>query len=236
MTVDADGHHETWSLRRADDVAELDGVELHPAHSRSALRWRGSLGLLLGLEHLDRDAVRVVDGDEVRAHEPGSALEHGDELLVERARRLGLIVNVHMDNGRMHDRPLSACLRRGHIRCSTTVVIDASVKPMGEPVKRPYRSPLREQAAQRTRTQIRDAAAQLFAEQGYALTTMRQIAENAEVSERTAYLAFPSKLDLFMGVIGVATAGDDQPIPIAQRPEFQAALSERDGKKALGLV
>ena len=79
---------------------------------------------------------------------------------------------------------------------------------MGEPVKRPYRSPLREQAARRTRTQIRDAAARLFVQQGYALTTMRQIADNAEVSERTAYLALPSKLDLFMEVIGVATAGD----------------------------
>jgi AcrR family transcriptional regulator len=62
---------------------------------------------------------------------------------------------------------------------------------------------------------------------------MRQIADNAEVSERTAYLAFPSKLDLFMEVIGVATAGDDRPIPLAERPEFQSALSERDGKKAL---
>jgi len=107
---------------------------------------------------------------------------------------------------------------------------------MGEPVKRPYRSPLREQAARRTRTQIREAAARLFVQQGYALTTMRQIADTAEVSERTAYLAFPSKLDLFMEVIGVATAGDDQPIPIAERPEFQSALSERDGYKALGLL
>ena len=107
---------------------------------------------------------------------------------------------------------------------------------MGGPVKRPYRSPLREQAARRTRIQIRDAAARLFVQQGYALTTMRQIAESAEVSERTAYLVFPSKLDLFMEVIGIATAGDDQPIPIAERPEFQSALSERDGKKALGLL
>ena len=108
--------------------------------------------------------------------------------------------------------------------------------PMGGPVKRPYRSPLREQAARRTRSQIRDAAARLFVQQGYALTTMRQIADTAEVSERTAYLAFPSKLDLFMDVIGVATAGDDQPIPIAERSEFQSSLSERDGKKALGLL
>src|SRR5690242_1682636 len=113
---------------------------------------------------------------------------------------------------------------RGTFRCSITVVIAGSLNPMGGPVKRPYRSPLREQAAR------------LFVRQGYALTTMRQIAEEAEVAERTAYLAFPSKLDLFMEVIGVATAGDDQPIPIAERPEFQSALSERDGRKALGLL
>jgi len=104
---------------------------------------------------------------------------------------------------------------------------------MSEPVKRQYRSPLREQAARRTRAQIRDAAARLFVRQGYAATTMRQIAEEAEVSERTTYLAFPSKLDLFIEAIGVAMAGDDRPVPIAERPEFQAALFERDGKKAL---
>src|SRR4029077_4973096 len=120
--------------------------------------------------------------------------------------------------------------------CSLTVVIAGSLNPMGGPVKRPYRSPLREQGGRRTRAQIQDAAARLFVQQGYALTTMRQIADNAEVSERTAYLAFPSKLDLFMEVIGLATAGDDQPIPIAERPEFQFALSERDGQKALGLL
>ena len=106
---------------------------------------------------------------------------------------------------------------------------------MGGPVKRPYRSPLREQAARRTRTQIRDAAARLFVRQGYAATTMRQISEEAQVSERTTYLVFPSKLDLLLEVIGVATAGDDRPVPIAERPEFQAALSEHDGEKALAL-
>jgi AcrR family transcriptional regulator len=104
---------------------------------------------------------------------------------------------------------------------------------MSDPVKRRYRSPLREQSAQRTRAQIRDSAAQLFLRHGYAATTMRQIAEEAQVSERTTYLAFASKFDLFMEVIGVATTGDDQSVPLAERPEFQAALSERDGRKAL---
>jgi len=106
---------------------------------------------------------------------------------------------------------------------------------MNEPVKRPYKSPLREEAARRTRSQIRDAAASLFVRQGYAATTMRQISEEAQVSERTTYLVFPSKLELLLEVIGVATAGDDRPVPIADRPEFQAALSEHDGERALEL-
>ena len=104
---------------------------------------------------------------------------------------------------------------------------------MDETVKRRYRSPVREQAAQRTRAQIRDAAARLFVRQGYAGTTMRQIAEEADVSERTTYLVFPSKLDLLVEAIEVATTGDELPIPLANRPEFQAALSEPDGKRAL---
>jgi AcrR family transcriptional regulator len=104
---------------------------------------------------------------------------------------------------------------------------------MKEPVKRRYRSPLREESARRTRAQIRDAAARLFVRQGYAVTTMREIADEAAVSERTTYLAFPTKLELLLEVIGVSTAGDDQPLPLAERPGFQAAVAARDGKQAL---
>jgi hypothetical protein len=38
----------------------------------------------------------------VRA-ESGSSPEHWDELLVKRTLRLGLIVDVHVDNGGMHE-------------------------------------------------------------------------------------------------------------------------------------
>jgi AcrR family transcriptional regulator len=64
---------------------------------------------------------------------------------------------------------------------------------------------------------------------------MREIAGLAEVSERTVYAVFPTKLDLFNEVIGVAMAGDDRPIPIADRPEFREALDEQDGARALRL-
>jgi AcrR family transcriptional regulator len=110
------------------------------------------------------------------------------------------------------------------------------LNPVSGPVKRSYRSPLREEAAKRTRAQIRDVARSLFSAQGYATTTMRQIAEQAGVAERTVYAVFPTKLALFVEVVGVALAGDDRPLPLAARPEFQATLHERDGELALQMV
>jgi AcrR family transcriptional regulator len=83
--------------------------------------------------------------------------------------------------------------------------------------------------------QIREAAARLFISQGYGATSMREISEEAQVSERTTYLAYPSKLELLLEVIGFANTGDDDPTPLAERPEFRGALSEHDGKKALEL-
>jgi AcrR family transcriptional regulator len=107
---------------------------------------------------------------------------------------------------------------------------------MSRPVKRPYRSSLREEAARHTRVRIRESAARLFVEQGFVATTMKQVAAAAGVAERTVYAAFPSKADLFNEVLGVATVGDDLPVPVADRPEFRAALAERDGYRALALV
>lgn len=56
---------------------------------------------------------------------------------------------------------------------------------------RPYNSPLRKAEAAATRARILDAAAELFADQGYALTTMKEIADRAGVSLQTVHLAGP---------------------------------------------
>lgn len=104
---------------------------------------------------------------------------------------------------------------------------------MLEPVKRPYHSPLREESARRTRAQIRVAAARLFVQQGYTATTIRQVAQVSGVAERTVYAAYPGKFELFHDVLDVATAGDELPVPVADRPEFLAALEERDGRRAI---
>ncbi len=104
---------------------------------------------------------------------------------------------------------------------------------MSENVKRSYQSRRRADAAQETRRLIRDAASRLFVEQGIAATTMRQVAAAAGVAERTVYTAFPTKGVLFNEVIGVATVGDELPIPVAERAEFTAAWSEPDSVDAV---
>jgi AcrR family transcriptional regulator len=54
----------------------------------------------------------------------------------------------------------------------------------------------REANKQATRVALRDAAARLFAEQGYEATTVAQIASSARVGERTFYRYFDGKDDL----------------------------------------
>jgi AcrR family transcriptional regulator len=102
-----------------------------------------------------------------------------------------------------------------------------------ETVKRPYRSPARESAAAATRARIREAATRLFIEQGYAATTLRQIAKAAGVGERTLYDAFASKAALFMHTLSVATVGDEEPVAVAARPEVTGARRETDARLAI---
>jgi AcrR family transcriptional regulator len=54
-------------------------------------------------------------------------------------------------------------------------------------VKRQYQSPLREGHATTTRTTVIDAAGQLFAERGYAATSIEEIARAAGVSRATVF-------------------------------------------------
>ena len=88
-------------------------------------------------------------------------------------------------------------------------------------------SSLRERRAQLTRQAILDAARQLFAERGYARTTVRDIAEAAGVSAQTVYDSIGSKqavvtqlndlIDVESGVpdIAAAAAEADDPAEIA---------------------
>jgi len=58
----------------------------------------------------------------------------------------------------------------------------------------------REEQARATKALLLETALDLFAEQGYAATSTRQIAKQAGVSEGLIFHHYPTKLDLLMGV------------------------------------
>jgi AcrR family transcriptional regulator len=80
-----------------------------------------------------------------------------------------------------------------------------------KPSRRRYNSPLREDQARQTRARILDAAYRLFADGGYAGTTIAAVADTARVSPETIYLTFGDKRGLLEGVIEMAIAPEADP-------------------------
>ena len=94
--------------------------------------------------------------------------------------------------------------------------------------KRRYDSPRRREQAQTTRRAILQAAERLFAEQGYAATTMAQVASAADVSLKTVYLAFDTKAGVLRALWHLRLRGDQDDAPVAQRTWYQEVLEEAD--------
>jgi AcrR family transcriptional regulator len=97
---------------------------------------------------------------------------------------------------------------------------------MSKPVKneaprRPYRSAVRADSARRTRRAIVAAAGDLFVAKGYAAASLAEVATAAGVARPTVFAAFGSKAALLRQVLDEALAGDDDPVPVAQRPWYQ---------------
>ena len=112
----------------------------------------------------------------------------------------------------------------------------SSILDVSEAVKRSYRSPARAAGVAATRSRVREAAARLFTAQGYVATTMRQVAREAGVGERTLYDGFATKAALFGHTLGVAVAGDEEPVAVAQRPWLATLVAEPDPIAALRLL
>ena len=87
----------------------------------------------------------------------------------------------------------------------------------------PYDNRQRQAAARNTRARIVEVARSSFLRRGFGGTTIRQVAEDAEVSQETIYKSFGGKAALLKAVYDVTLAGDDDDIPLAQRPEAIAA-------------
>ena len=101
--------------------------------------------------------------------------------------------------------------------------------------KRRYDSPRRREQAETTRRAILQAAQRLFSEQGYAATTMAQVASAADVSLKTVYLAFESKAGVLRALWHLQLRGDQDDAPVAQRSWYQEVLDEADPAVKLSL-
>lgn len=100
---------------------------------------------------------------------------------------------------------------------------------------RRYDSPVRDEAALLTRRRVLAAARSSFLTEGYARTTVRAIATAAGVSEQTVYARVGGKAAILKAVYDTALAGDDGPVPLAERPEVQRMLDTPDARTLLTL-
>ena len=83
---------------------------------------------------------------------------------------------------------------------------------MTEIGKRVYRSDLRVEQARATRRQIVTTASRMFAEHGYAATTIDAVAKAAGVSRKTVFTSVGGKVELMRLAYDWAVTGDDEPV------------------------
>lgn len=100
---------------------------------------------------------------------------------------------------------------------------------------RRYDSPRRRQQAAATRREILEAALRLFEQRGYTATSMAAIAVEAGVALKTVYLAFRTKRGLLLALWHLLLRGDEEPMPVGERPWFREVMDEPDPERLLRL-
>ena len=101
--------------------------------------------------------------------------------------------------------------------------------------KRKYQSIRRQAQANETRKQIIFAARKVFILNSYAGATIDAIAREAGVAPETIFAIFGNKKAILKSLIEFSVGGDDQPVPLLQRPGPQAALNDPDVHRQINL-
>ena len=78
-----------------------------------------------------------------------------------------------------------------------------------------------------------DAARTLFLERGYGATTIEAISERADVPPATVYRLFTSKRGILKALLDVSIVGDDEAVPLADRPHVRSLLTDIEPKEQL---
>ncbi|MGW6282112.1 TetR/AcrR family transcriptional regulator [Kribbella sp. NPDC055071] len=102
-------------------------------------------------------------------------------------------------------------------------------------VKRQYDGTGRRERARQRRRDVVVAAQELFEADGFQATTISAVAQRAGVSAESIYKGFGTKAALAKAVFDFVIAGDDEPIPMAERPEIRAVQAEPDVRQKIRL-
>jgi len=102
-------------------------------------------------------------------------------------------------------------------------------------VKRSYDASRRREQARARRLAVVLAARDLFEREGFRPATIAAIAARAGVSAESVYKGFGSKAALAKAVFDLVIAGDDEPIPVAERPAMRAVADEPDVQRKIAM-
>lgn len=102
-------------------------------------------------------------------------------------------------------------------------------------VKRQYDATGRRERARQRRRDVVVAAQELFEADGFQATTISAVAKRAGVSAESVYKGFGTKAALAKAVFDFVIAGDDEPIPMIERPETRAIQNEPDVRRKIRL-
>jgi AcrR family transcriptional regulator len=83
------------------------------------------------------------------------------------------------------------------------------------------------------RAAVVDAARTLFLERGYGATTVEAISALSDVPPATVYRLFSSKRGILKALLDVSIVGDDEVVPLADRPHVRSLFADPDPENEL---
>ena len=83
------------------------------------------------------------------------------------------------------------------------------------------------------RAAVVDAARTLFLERGYGSTTIEAISAVSDVPAATVYRLFASKRGILKALLDLSIVGDDESVPLADRPHVRSLVADPDPRKQL---
>jgi AcrR family transcriptional regulator len=104
-----------------------------------------------------------------------------------------------------------------------------------DPRSAPRADTARAEQIRASRQKVLAAARDLFLRRGYYGTTIEAVAQRARVSPQTVYNVVGGKAALLKSVYDVAVAGDDEPVPMGDRPVYAQIAAAPDARSTLDL-